>query len=418
VAVSAEVKARIKAHALNDVQQLHALNLQQFAVYLYPEELAPGTTLTTANNKTISVRQAAILVIADLAPKANWGHPVKHSIYAAQTGEFVSSTLDRFPIRQFFSEKQKFEVLHAPRNDEPVRPNRIRRQGWWKRFLKGRWTNRSGGFWARKSESASVGERYAILYSGMSDQRHVNDMEFLYRTLIDVYKFNPKNITVLNYDGNLTCQEGSLTQAKWPGDGTPYRLKVNGRGGAIELQKAIKGIGSQVRSPDLVLIHTNNHGDGATPADPQIVSTLCCYPNWDSLSADDFGGSLTDMKPFGALVVMMEQCHSGGFIDHVLNASRAKVTSFAAACRYDEISYGGPTSDWDEMAYYWIAAQAGRMPDGTALSPSLTPKPSATETFLWAKKKDTCSEHPVYGDRPQGCGEKIHLTPDMAFHAF
>ena len=40
-----------------------------------------------------------------------------------------------------------------------------------------------------------------ILYSGMSNMRHLNDLEFCYRMLIDRYAFDPKNIYVLNYDG-------------------------------------------------------------------------------------------------------------------------------------------------------------------------------------------------------------------------
>ena len=46
----------------------------------------------------------------------------------------------------------------------------------------------------------------------MSNKRHINDCEFLYRTLVDRYAFNKNNIQVLSYDGTLNTQDGVQTQ--------------------------------------------------------------------------------------------------------------------------------------------------------------------------------------------------------------
>ena len=113
-----------------------------------------------------------------------------------------------------------------------------------------------------KALRAVKGERYAILFSGMSNNRHLNDLEYLYRVLIDTYGFKAANITVLNYDGSVNYSGDPKPVGKWPGDNTKYRIKVNGKGGKTELLAALEAVGKQIKADDLLFIHTNNHGDG------------------------------------------------------------------------------------------------------------------------------------------------------------
>ena len=74
--------------------------------------------------------------------------------------------------------------------------------------------------------------------------RHVNDLEFLYRTLVHLYRVPAANITVLNYDGTLDYNDASWQQVpppvgNWPGDNTPYQMKINGPGTKEALIAAI-----------------------------------------------------------------------------------------------------------------------------------------------------------------------------------
>ena len=55
--------------------------------------------------------------------------------------------------------------------------------------------------------------RHAILFSGMSFKRHVNGLEFCYRTLVDQLGFATDAIHVLNYDGSLRCFGGTEEEA-------------------------------------------------------------------------------------------------------------------------------------------------------------------------------------------------------------
>jgi hypothetical protein len=45
----------------------------------------------------------------------------------------------------------------------------------------------------------------------------------------------------------------------------------------------------------------------------------CCYPNWDSLGVAAFTNKLAELPRFRCLMVMMEQCHSGGFNSSVIS---------------------------------------------------------------------------------------------------
>jgi hypothetical protein len=104
----------------------------------------------------------------------------------------------------------------------------------------------------------------------MSNKRHLNDMEFLYRTLVDVYAFDPANIWSLSYDGTLNTQDG--VQTHWPGDGTAYRINVTGSGNRAAFEAVVDNLKTKMRARDTLLIHCNNHGDyDGTPG----TSYLC-----------------------------------------------------------------------------------------------------------------------------------------------
>jgi hypothetical protein len=208
-----------------------------------------------------------------------------------------------------------------------------------------------------------IGTRYAVLYAGMSNRRHLNDMEFLYRVLIDTYGFSASNIYALSYDGTLNTQDG--VQTKWPGDNTNYRIKLTGSGTRTALEGAFNALKTRLKRDDLLLIHTNNHGgyDGAPG-----TANLCTYPDWDGYYANDFAAKLGELPAYKQLIVMMEQCHAGGFNTPIINHSTADATSVASAATEPNNSYVTADGNWDPFARDWIAAQAGRNAFGGALS--------------------------------------------------
>ena len=67
------------------------------------------------------------------------------------------------------------------------------------------------------------GRRHAIFYAGMSNTRHLNDMEFGTATLVHRYGFAPRDITVLSFDGTTDTQEARTPSG--PVTGRPTRSR-------------------------------------------------------------------------------------------------------------------------------------------------------------------------------------------------
>lgn len=340
---------RISAHAVERLSYQH-----RYTTNLYLDERVHEANAPVGPRfqKIVAPRRCR-LVFADHAPQANFGHACRYLFYDAGNGEFIRDVPARFPPVADAREKPTLRAIH-----EPVQ------------FLKDRiiW-HPPWPVW-RCPIIIPEGTRYAILFAGMSNKRHLNDMEFLYRTLIDIYGFDPAHITALSYDGTLNTQDG--VQTHWPGDGTSYRIKVNGRGDRAGFEAAIDALKPKLKALDTLLIHCNNHGDSDTP-DGGITwvpgtSYLCTYPNWDPYHNADFVTKLAQLPKFRQLIVMLEQCHAGGFNAPILAQSPAGATSVASAATEFQNSFVTADGNWDPFARDWIAAQAGHDPFGSGLS--------------------------------------------------
>lgn len=329
---------RIREHAFNSLsfRQQETTNL-----YLEQKVYKKGQLIGPAFQK-ITARKTSVLVFADDHPSANFGHDCRYLLYDAENGDLHSEVPARFPpwlkapsetLRPFH---QPVRLEHNP-NLFHVRP-----------FL-------------RCPILFPDGNRYAILYSGMSNKRHLNDLEFCYRMLIDRYGFDKNKIYVLTYDGTLNTQDG--VQTNWPGDNTPYRIHVNNQGNKAAFKAVFNTLKGKLKANDLLFIHTNNHGDNNG-----TESFLCTYPSWGTYMASEFCADLATLPQYRSLIVMMEQCNSGGFNLPVLAASTANNSSIASAAIATQSSYVSADGNWDPFARDWIAAQAGHTAFGTALA--------------------------------------------------
>jgi hypothetical protein len=210
--------------------------------------------------------------------------------------------------------------------------------------------------------------RYAILFSGVSFRRHVNGLEFCYRTLMDRFKLARENIYVLNYDKSLRAfdqPDVDLSRAVWPEDGTPYRMPVTGEGSRSAFQFALGEIRAKLAGDDQLLINTTghggNHGDGSGPF-------MLTYPHWGHYKVADFCADLATLPPHRSLMVMMAQCFSGGFNRRVVDASRAKLTFIASSTGEKHTAHADSDDDeWDSFERSWMEALAGHDIHGGAL---------------------------------------------------
>ena len=186
----------------------------------------------------------------------------------------------------------------------------------------------------------------------------------------------------------------------WPGDNTPYQMKINGSGTKEELLAAIAAVGEKMGPQDNLFLHTNNHGNTVNG-----VSTLISYSG-DDTTQSDLADAIKALPKFASLMVMMEQCFSGGFIQPIINASPASCTSVATAVDANTSSDGGP--QYDPFALAWITAMAWANPDGSSISPNadtnVDDRVSAAEAFVYAMANDTGpDDNPQYAENAP-CG--------------
>ena len=338
------------------------------------DDVQPAKSVIHARHQAIRIKKPTAVLFVDDDPLANWAHDCRYLLHDANDGKLYQEVQASFPPF-LVDPPSTFKAFHKP----VVARNPLRK------------------IWTLAQEVAfplriSKGKRYAILYSGASNNRHVNDLEFLYRQLVDQFYFDEEDITVLNYDGSVNYSGGPKPVGNWPGDGTAYRMPVHGDGTRQALADAIDGLKVKLKQDDLLLIHTNNHGghDGTE-------SYLCTYSGPD-YTASDFVNKLAELPEFADLVVMMEQCHSGGFNDGVIEKSTATRTTFAAACTEGKSSRGG--ADFDPFARDWISALAGTDPYGAALMSDpdydQSGRISAREAFVYADDVHDSFDSPVY----------------------
>ncbi len=346
-----QILDKIRTHAFRHIterkQTKTNLSLDS-RIYQPGERIGPSV-------QGIHAEEETILVFADDQPRANFGHSCRYLLYNPRTGEFRKEVPARFPPDLLKSASRLTPFFHPVTFDKP------------------------NPYWYippiyRCPRLIPEGNRYAILYSGLTQGRHLNDMEFAYRTLINGYGFSAENIYVLNYDGTLKVWD--ITLGNWPGNNTPYKIRVTGQGTRAAFRSVFNELAGKLKSDDLVFIHTNNHGDN----DPVNGSFLCGWindvsnppPNSDGdftcYYANEFASDLSVLPSHRALVVLMEQCNSGGFNTPILSASHAKAISVSSAATAATESFASSDGNWDIFAYEWIAAMDGADPNGSALT--------------------------------------------------
>lgn len=396
--ISKEVENKIKDGSLNYLRNTNAE--RNVNLFLYNNVLNTGEKLKTFEkpfDQEINIPVNTAFVLADLAPQYNWAHPCQWWLHYADTGELYARINASLPPIHFIQHSERSKLFHAPVKliDTKVRRNN------WETPIKFR----------SNILSNHKGERYAILFSGGSNNRHVNDIEFLYRTLIDKYGFNPANIYVLNHDGTINYNGEPQPVKNWPGDKTPYKMKVTGQGSRAAFQKTIATLTTKIQSDDLLFIHTNDHGAG--PGDGVNDYCLVTYdPNgWIPYYAQDFVLDLKILPPFAELMVMMEQCRSGGFILPLTSHSPASKTHVATAVQASDRSLGG--DDFDPFAEDWIAGVAGHYPNGDGLAQPVDTNHdgliSATEAFTYANAVHHAGDTPTSSETPHGAGDSFFL---------
>lgn len=355
-----------------------------------PGVLAAGTVLR-AVDRQITLRHDAALVFVDGMPQANWGHPCRYQFFDAASHALVQDEPALFPP-DINHPELGMEIFHAPLATSRVGSPTI--------FQRVSLATLLGGGHLTLGPSE---DRFALLWtSQISNRRHLEDLEFAWRTLTDIYGFAADHILVLCFDGTINATDTGGSIGNWVGDNTPYRMQVHASATAANLTAAFATLAGKLKSSDLLFIHTNNHGSPSG----------MCVDGSTVVTTAQWGTMLATLPAFDSLVVTMEQCFSGTFQGATLNNSSAARTVFASAVSADKSSDGA--AHFDPWALALISALAGSSPAGAALAADPDTNNdgmvSIKEACDYAQAHDTgADDNPQYADKPAGCGTGIHL---------
>ena len=235
----------------------------------------------------LTVRTEAALLFVDRNPSANWGHECTYRFFDPGTGRFLYEEDALFPPN--LAGETALNLFHAPAIASATAAHLLIVPG-----------SRPSPFGA--PPLANGEQRYAVLWtSQVSNRRHVEDLEFMWRTLVHVCGFTPGNIYVLCYNGTIGATDVVGPIGNWVGDNTPYQMRVSAAASLGNLQGVFSTLSGKLASADMLLIHTNNHGSPAG----------CCVDSTSVVTPTQFGNLIAALPRYDKLIVTMEQCFSG-----------------------------------------------------------------------------------------------------------
>jgi hypothetical protein len=275
--------------------------------------------------------------------------------------------------------------------------------------------------------------RWAILFSGGIDKkssytRYWNDLKFMYTTLVNEYGFTNQTIAVLYADGKALDS------------GMP----VHYAGTGANLQTVLSLLRKNATSDDLIFVFTTNHGSGfyknKTYPDlyggqldangdeveklkessygrdfngdgdtVDVVSWDEALNGWGPPILDDTLSTMLQGLSFDRMVVVMEQCFSGGVIVDISRVA-GSIVLMSAAGEYEPSWAMAPSYSYDEFSYHFTCAINGATPTGATVSADTNSdgRVSMVEAFNYARSKDKASETPWYDDNGDGV---LHSGP-------
>lgn len=216
--------------------------------------------------------------------------------------------------------------------------------------------------------SASEGVNFLLVISGGDNgnhKRYWNDVKLIVDTLIPMKGFGGGWTYVLY----------------WNGTGKDTSIPVDYAATKANLKAVFTKIAGFMDKNDSLYIFTTDHGNLKNGE-----SYLCLHGN-EEISATEFAGEdyLGQITKYKLQVIVMFQCHSGGFVAKLKSTKRIVYT----AVRYDETSWTtdgqDATANWkawinltgaqdeklgeyEEFLYHFLSALKGTNPHGKKVS--------------------------------------------------
>lgn len=296
------------------------------------------------------------------------------------------------------------------------------------------------------------GNRYAVLIAGggSAESNHIrywNDLLTFYNLLL-AKGFDDSRVFIYYADGVPPDDE---TEGKLEGT-----MPIRGAANRTNIQRCFRDLGGRTTEKDLIFILTNDHGGGflesrSGPLEPGLYGgrvTTTGEAN-DAISEsqfnidlngdndlndlvrvdesltmwggryydDDFAADLNQITRYGTMIIHLEQCFSGGFLEDLRGPNRI-VFSATSEQRPSRAHSPSPSNSetvqqFNEFFYWFVTALIGETPDGDyALDRNGNPwtpnadfdgngRVSIFEAFMFARRMNMKDASPWYEDNNQ-----------------
>ncbi len=280
----------------------------------------------------------------------------------------------------------------------------------------------------------SQADRYAILFSGggkhtSNHVRYWNDLKFMYSTLVNEYKYSEDLIVVLYADGtgrdsqipvhyaatqtNLETVFGLLRESSTTEDQIFFYTTDHGGGfcknGIISMGKVYYICGGRHDSDGDEGI-TDTISESAYNLDLNDDGLISGSVSWDEelrswgghIIDDSFDGMLANLN-YNKMIIVMEQCFSGGLIADMARSGNNRII-MSAAGEYEPSEAMPPDYNYNEFVYYFTCAVNRETPAGLSVNADYDGDGdiSMVEAFNYARNHNTRSETPWYEDSGDG----------------
>ena len=161
-------------------------------------------------------------------------------------------------------------------------------------------------------------EKYAVLISGQTEERHALNMTLVYNFLLE-NGYNEKNIQVLDGKGSdrLFC------------------YPVDAAATVGNVKAALESLESKLDKNDSLFIYVSDHGGHIYSPEGVGLSTISTNDG-STLDQRTFEGFVNDLN-YGTGMFVFDQCYSGGFAQETGHGNNVSIASASP----DESAYSG-----------------------------------------------------------------------------
>lgn len=226
-----------------------------------------------------------------------------------------------------------------------------------------------------------VPERYAVLISGQTEERHALNMTLVYNFLLE-NGYNEKNVYVIDGKGSDRL----------------YCYPVNASATVENVKVAFDSLQAKLDKNDSLFVYVSDHGGSILAADGSHLSTIATTDG-STLDQRTFEGFTNGLK-YGLGLFVFDQCYSGGFAEETGHGNNVSIASASP----NESAYSGGIHN--SFTAFFIKAFIYEAQSDT----NLDGKVSLTEAFNYAE-----TNHPYSRSGWQDPMVSTELNADAIF---